>query len=113
MCRQHSRPARKRCHIRRRKGRKWQVSQAFQPAERVTNELVALCRCQDDIQGNIGDDVMYGQAGKDSMSGGSGKDTIFGGAGVDILEGDQGADVVFGCNDKVALTDDDTLINCS
>lgn len=44
----------------------------------------------DDIDGGIGDDLIFGQGGNDTLSGGADNDTIDGGAGDDVILGDNG-----------------------
>ncbi|HEY0649057.1 calcium-binding protein [Phenylobacterium sp.] len=49
----------------------------------------------DDINGNMGDDLLYGHGGGDWVVGGKDNDTLSGGVGADIVYGNLGSDI---CN---------------
>jgi len=50
----------------------------------------------EDINGNLGSDIIAGQEGNDTLRGGQGLDTLLGGLGNDELYGNRGEDIIDG-----------------
>ncbi len=67
----------------------------------------------EDINGNLGNDLIVGQGGNDTLRGGQGLDTLLGGPGNDELYGNRGEDIVDGGEGNDSLfggQDNDTLL---
>lgn len=66
----------------------------------------------DSLSGGNGIDTLKGDDGNDTLAGGNGVDTLIGGNGIDSLYGEAGNDVLFGSNNEDRLEggdDNDTL----
>ena len=59
------------------------------------------------LSGNVGDDILYGHGGDDELRGGGGNDQLYGGDGNDYLNGGSGADLMEGgAGDDTYVVDD-------
>ena len=58
----------------------------------------------DNVTGNIADNVLEGRDGDDTLMGGAGNDTLIGGPGADALSGDAGSDTASYAGSSTAVT---------